>query len=359
MKRTIAAIALALLPAGTLADMIFEHAGHTYKLIENPATWYEANAIAERMTLGGQSGYLARVDSAAENTAILDALLGRLTEEQLRASVPNDDSGAAFVWLGGSDADAEGNWVWSNNGDAFWSGDFNGSPVAGRYNNWGVQPDDATGHEDALAIGLADWPDPFFDLGASGQWNDLDPENRLLYVVEFDQVVQPMQMNLDEPLNTSTQTGVGMIRGWVVAEEDIARIEVYLDGEYAFDIPYGDPRPDIAAKFSDSDTAANSGFSVPFRFTALSPGQHTLDVVAVDRFGNRTKRSSQFDVIRFHKGYIGINDLPNMAWANAGAVGDQIIVRGVEIAGIGYNIILEWQVRSQKFEIVEIFRLSP
>ena len=41
MKRTIAAIALSLLSAGALADLIFEHEGHTYRLVENPASWDE------------------------------------------------------------------------------------------------------------------------------------------------------------------------------------------------------------------------------------------------------------------------------------------------------------------------------
>ena len=66
----------------------------------------------------------------------------------------NDDSGAAFIWLGGSDAAQEGRWAWVNNDEQFWAGDFNGSPVAGRFANWGIQPDNAHGDEDSLAIGL-------------------------------------------------------------------------------------------------------------------------------------------------------------------------------------------------------------
>ena len=62
MKRTIAKLAktvgtpvsvvtaLTLLPAGAHADLIFEHDGHTYKLIETPATWDEATAAANAMT---------------------------------------------------------------------------------------------------------------------------------------------------------------------------------------------------------------------------------------------------------------------------------------------------------------------
>ncbi|MGB0156470.1 MAG: hypothetical protein ACPF86_04270 [Luminiphilus sp.] len=359
MNRIIAVLLLTLLSAGAHADLIFEHDGHTYKLIESTATWEQAKNVAEKMTLGGHSGYLARIDSAAENKAIFEIVSGRLSSKQRDATTPNDGSGTAFIWLGGSDAASEGDWRWLNNGDPFWLGDFNGSSVGGRYHNWGVQPDDATGSEDALAMGLGDWPEPFYDLGAAGQWNDLDPGNALMYVIEFDTVVEPMQMNLDEPLNRSTQAGVGMIRGWVVSEEPVERIEVHLNGEYAFDIPYGDPRPDVGAKFPDSETAATSGFSVPYRFSALPSGEHTVDVVVVDRFGNRAERSSSFEVVRFQKGYIGTADTPNMDWSYASALGKSITVRGVSIGGVSYDIELQWQTRSQKFEIVKIDRTTP
>ena len=358
MNRIIAALSLTLLSAGAHADLIFEHDGHTYKLIESTATWEQANNVAEKMTLGGHSGYLARIDSAAENRAIFDIVSGRLSSEQRDATTPNDGSGTAFIWLGGSDAASEGDWRWLNNGDPFWLGDFNGSSVGGRYHNWGVQPDDATGNEDALAMGLGDWPDPFYDLGAAGQWNDLNPGNALMYVIEFDTTVEPMQMALNEPLNRSTQAGVGMIRGWVVSEEPVNRIEVYIDGQYAFDIPYGDPRPDIAAKFPESEDAATSGFSVPYRFSALSAGDHTIDVVVIDNFGNRFGRSSSFEVVRFQKGYIGAGEAPNMDWSYPSSYGDLITVRGVTVAGETYNIWLSWQPRTQKFEMVRIEAIS-
>ena len=94
MKRTIAAIALSLLSAGALADLIFEHEGHTFRLVENPASWDDAMATAAAMSLGGEPGYLARIDSAAENNAVLSALSAHLSPAQLANSIPNDASEA-------------------------------------------------------------------------------------------------------------------------------------------------------------------------------------------------------------------------------------------------------------------------
>ena len=362
MKRTIANFALSaltLLPAGAFADLIFEYGGHTYKLIESPSTWQQATAIAERMTLGGQPGYLARIDSEAENRAIFEVVSGRLSSDQLKSTVPDDGSGEAFIWLGASDAEVEGQWRWSNNGDAFWSGDFNGSPVGGLYTNWGIQPDDVDGREDALGMALADWPEPFYDLGEAGQWNDLDPAEKLFFVIEFDATAPPILANLEEPLNRSIQSGVGMIRGWALSDEEVERIQVYLDGEYVFDIPYGDPRPDVAAKFTEKGGAATSGFSVPFRYSSLSEGEHTVKVVVRDRFGGRTERTSSFEVVRFHKGYLNLQDTPNLTWAYTSAFGDEIRATGVTVDGVTYSLSLQWQARSQKFEITRIERLSP
>jgi len=354
MKNIMTFIALSLLSAGAVADLIFEHDGHTYKLIESTATWERASKIAGSMTLGGESGYLVRIDSAEENKAIFDIVTERLSAEQRAATTPDDGSEAPFIWLGGSDAANEGDWRWSNNDEPFWSGDFNGSSVDGSYHNWGVQPDDATGLEDALAMGLGDWPAPFYDLGSAGQWNDLDPANSLFYVIEFDTTVEPMQLKLDEPLNRGTQAGVGMIRGWVLSSEPVNRIEAHIDGAFAFNIPYGDPRPDVAARFPEVEGADTSGFSVPYRFSALSAGEHSIDIIVIDQFGNRSETSSTFEVVRFEKGYIRSDESPNMDWSYAIATGEIIVLRGVSVGGMSYNIELQWQTRSQKFEIVSI-----
>ena len=369
MKRTIAKFAKTLatpisvvaaltllLPAGAHADLVFEHDGHTYKLVELPATWSEANAAAKEMNLAGDPGYLARIDSAAENQAILEAVISHLSPAQLANSIPNDASEAAFVWLGGSDAGQEGHWTWTNNGDLFWKGDFNGAPVNGRYTNWGIQPDNAGGSENALAMSLADWPKPFYDLGTIGQWNDVEAGNTLVYVIEFDAVVQPVRGQLDEPADQGVYTGVGMIRGWALSEEGVERIEVYIDGRYAFDVPYGEPRADVGASFPDIDGSSTSGFSVPIYYSALSAGEHTISVILTDGFGERAERSATFDVVRFEQIFVEKENKPNMNWSVASSYADYITLQGVEVGGDVYSITLRWQTQTQSFEIVKIVK---
>ncbi len=147
----------------------FSFQGHTYEIIDSALTWQEASAEAQR-----RGGYLSVVSTAAENLAICEnavRLLGRAP------SAP-DGGGSRYVWLGGSDAAAEGEWRWND-----------GSFLAGRYQNWGQgrwgdEPDD-DGGQDALAMGLERWPNGTGGLGDAGQWNDLSLSNRLYFVVEY------------------------------------------------------------------------------------------------------------------------------------------------------------------------------
>ena len=100
--------------------------------------------------------------------------------------------GAAYIWLGGNDLVQEGNWVWNGNnnpqgGVQFWEGDASGSPVGGLYNNWGIEPDNFGIGQDALGLAVTDWP-----LGIAGQWNDLNHDNDLFFIIEYD---TPMGLN--------------------------------------------------------------------------------------------------------------------------------------------------------------------
>ena len=117
---------------------------HYYELIT--ATQYDtiggAIAAAASNSFMGMTGYLATITSAAEQSF-------------LNASVnPN----GAQVWLGGSDATAEGAWEWITGPEA---------GTAFGYTNWdGGEPNNCCGGED----GLMGWW-----LGdTSGAWNDLD-----------------------------------------------------------------------------------------------------------------------------------------------------------------------------------------
>ena len=351
--RQLALITLSLASPLVLAGEIFKFGGHTYKIITSPASWEDASATASEMSLAGQQGYLARVNSSRENAAILEAVMAHLTEEQLAVSLAEDGSETPFIWLGGSDKAQEGRWVWSDNGDQFWEGDFNGKPVGGLYTNWGVQPDSASGDEDALAMGLGDWPEPFYDLGAAGQWNDLDGNTTLAYVVEFSDVTD-LRLAIEEPIAGGTYSGIGLVRGWAVSSNPIERVEVFVDGEYQFDIPYGGLRGDVGNAFEEIENSDLSGYASAVSFNGLGEGEHTLRVRVSDAFGSVAERTIEFRVTRFHKGFIGQNDAIELGWAGMRGLGKSFTIFGAAIDGEYYNITFEWRTASQTFEITDI-----
>ena len=361
MRRTlrqVALIPLALASPLVLAESIFEFGGHTYKIITEPASWDDASSVSTGMSLAGQPGYLARVDSAEENAAILEAVLTKVTEEQLRASLADDGSDAPFIWLGGSDKVQEGRWVWSNNGDPFWAGDFNGTTVDNRFTNWGVQPDSATAAEDALAMSAGDWPAPFFDLGAAGQWNDLSSDNELIFVVEFDGLTD-LKAAIEEPAQSSVYSGIGMLRGWAVSSDGIDKIEVFINDKYAFDLPHGGPHRNAEFWFPNIPDSGSSGYSTPLNYSALGRGQHTVTLRVTDNFGSVVEKKSAFTAVTFERAYYTKSTPVELGWSYTAPLGEQISIFDVWIDGVAYDIVLQWSTIHQSFEIVDIVRTSP
>jgi hypothetical protein len=149
-----------------------------------------------------------------------------------------------------------------------------------------------------------------------------------------------------------------MIHGWALSEEGVERIEVFVDGEYAFDVPYGDPRTDIEKAFPDINGSGTSGFSVPFRYSTLSAGQHTVSVVVTDEFGAQVERSSTFEVVRFDMAYLNKANTPKLDWSYVSGFADFITVRSAQVGDQAYDLVLAWQTQTQTFEIVEIIRVD-
>lgn len=166
--------------------------GNTYQLYTSLLTWDEANAFAQSI-----GGYLAKVDTAAENTEIFNHVISVLTQEEISQSVSSNGGDGSYAWLGGSDAENEGTWVWSADGSVFdYSYDTTRSEWADS-GTWGNKEPDGDIYQNYLAMGLSVWPNPGGGIGVPGEWNDIDyyavdnydsDVSRLYSVVEFDAV---------------------------------------------------------------------------------------------------------------------------------------------------------------------------
>ncbi len=171
--------------ADTANIYVFSLNSTTYEVVKENKTWKEAAACAVE-----RNGYLADISDSAEQAAVYHAVKNLAGINPANTIAP-DGGGASYVWLGGNDMATEGHWVWDGNNDGnglpFWQGKQNGSPLNNAYTNWGNEPDDFQG-QDALGLALTDWP-----LGVAGQWNDIDENNKLYFVIEM-----PLPVGINE-----------------------------------------------------------------------------------------------------------------------------------------------------------------
>ncbi|MDB2643919.1 zinc-dependent metalloprotease [Luminiphilus sp.] len=162
------------------------------------------------------------------------------------------------------------------------------------------------------------------------------------------------RVSLEEPVPGNTYTGIRNLRGWALGSSGIDRLEVFIDGVYQYDIPYGGLRGDVANVFPEVDGSANSGFSMAFGYTNLSVGEHVAMIRATTSGGSVKESSSAFQVANFHKPFIGASDTVNLSGGTCQLSGDMISVTGALIDGQSYDLALQWRTAAQDFEIIEI-----
>ena len=151
--------------------------GNKYEIIKVPFDWKTAAKIANE-----RGGILAEINSQIEQDSIFYFLNN--AEIDITKTVSTGGGGASYVWIGGTDLNEEGKWMWDGNydgiGEQFWEGTKTGVPVNGLFNNWGNEPDDV-GNQDGTGLAITNWP-----YGIAGQWNDLQTTAALYSVIEYD-----------------------------------------------------------------------------------------------------------------------------------------------------------------------------
>ena len=156
----------------------FTFNGIDYEVVKENKTWADAAACAVE-----RGGKLAEVDSGFEQDGLYNGIVNNAGINNSSTVAP-DGGGASYVWIGGNDLATEGEWIWdganTGSGAQFWQGTASGSAVGGLFNNWGNEPDDFGTGQDGLGFAITDWP-----LGITGQWNDVNDQNTLYYVIEY------------------------------------------------------------------------------------------------------------------------------------------------------------------------------
>lgn len=128
--------------------------------------WNAAETAAELLTYYGLGGFLAVIETAAEN---------EIVKAINHPEIADADTG----WMGGTDADTENTWEWVTGPYKTANVTFSIGSTAqnGLYENWfGSEPNDSGGDEDHLHFYATD-----------GSWNDFNIANPRVtgYLVEF------------------------------------------------------------------------------------------------------------------------------------------------------------------------------
>ena len=101
-----------------------------------------------------------------------------------------------------------------------------------------------------------------------------------------------MIVNLEEPSTDGFYTGISNLRGWAVAESGIASIEIDVDGTYAFDVPMGGMRGDVAKVYPTFPTLIRQ--VSPWLITTRGSRQASMYLL-LERFQGRRRRYRQRD----------------------------------------------------------------
>jgi len=163
-----------------------------------------------------------------------------------------------------------------------------------------------------------------------------------------------LRVMLEEPVAGEIHGGVGNLRGWAVASEGIEKVEIWIDGAYAFDAPYGGARSDVGGAFPDVNGSDESGFSLAYGYVDLAPGSHTISAIAHTVTGETEESAANFTVVKFKGAFISGPNAVDLSNTSCEASGDEISASNALVGGDTYDMVLDWRTAEQGFEVVAI-----
>lgn len=163
-----------------------------------------------------------------------------------------------------------------------------------------------------------------------------------------------ISMNIETPADDDAATGIGTVSGWAVSNAGIEKVELYQNGEYVTDIPYGLTRKDVESSFPTHPGSEFSGFGMAWAFALLPTGEQTIGVKAIDNDGDSLTKTATVTVEAFHKQFFSDPNAINLNSASFETNGDTLVINNMQVEGIAYNVTLEWQYARQAFHIVGI-----
>jgi hypothetical protein len=156
----------------------------------------------------------------------------------------------------------------------------------------------------------------------------------------------PLLGFLEFPGDGQTVAGITTIHGWAIDGKGITKVELFFDGVFNQNIPYGGSRMDVKNAHPGYPNGENSGFGVIWNWSLLSSGSHTVKVRLHNQDGGTIDLDATVTVKKFHGEYVTNVD-PGHSWTLENC--------GVTVGGIThtYDIKIDWS-NTQQFEITDI-----
>jgi hypothetical protein len=133
--------------------------------------------------------------------------------------------------------------------------------------------------------------------------------------------IQPPTVWIDGPANGSTVSGTIVVSGWVLDNTamvgtGISSVKVKVDSAAPVTAAYGVNRADVCGALPGRPGCPNVGYSLAINTLALSAGQHTITVTAVDSDGY-TDVGSETVTVR-------VNNMAPTVWIDAPAANSTV-----------------------------------
>jgi hypothetical protein len=162
-----------------------------------------------------------------------------------------------------------------------------------------------------------------------------------------------ISITLERPAQDGVAAGISTLHGWAIAQEGIDRVELFVNGVYSQDVPYGGLRADVGSSFPTYPNSDNSGFSVLLNYSELVDGTNEVLVRAYDSLGNFNVDEAVFQVERFDSTFITNPDEVDLSTASDIRALDKntLEVEGITVEGDPWKVQLKWQTASQGYDI--------
>lgn len=156
-----------------------------------------------------------------------------------------------------------------------------------------------------------------------------------------------IQYAVEEPVANNTYSGVGNVRGYAVSTAGIERVELYVDGVFKTNIPWGGARKDVGNAYPSYPDSSQSGYSMAYGYMNLSDGNHTIKIKVVDNDGATKEKSIAFKSANFPGGYISDATQVDGTDADVSVKNNAIKIAGLMVEGQAYDVSLGFSKQNQ------------